>query len=314
MVNNVISKNKYILIIAAFVLLFSVFFLLSQSDSSKKDTLTNKTETYNPASETIDSYDNSNPEKAKIFMKGSDTILPVSIAESKAYIELFPETEIIVIGGGSSLGIASFIESEVEIAMASRKMRESEFANAISNGIEPVETVIGWDGISVIVNKNNPVESLSIEQLKNIYTGEVTNWKELGGNNEEIEVLVRDSSSGTYGFFKEHVLQDNEYSESAITEPNTEAIVQKVALDTAAIGYIGLAYVDDSVKTIGLGTYDGIFYPEAESITNGNYPLSRPLQYYTNGQPKGTIKEYIEFVLSNSGQEILSEVGYLPVN
>ncbi|WP_094228535.1 phosphate ABC transporter substrate-binding protein [Methanolobus psychrotolerans] len=290
--------------------------MADQSVSKEKDTFENTIikETNDSVSAIPDSSVNSETTDNKIFIKGSDTILPVSIAESEAYMNLHSEKEIIVIGGGSSLGIASFIEGEVEIAMASRKIKESEIADATNNDINPLETVIAWDGISVIVNKNNPVESLSIEQLKNIYTGEVTNWKELGGNNEEIEVLVRDTSSGTYGFFKEHVLQDDEYSESAITEPNTEAVVQKVALDPAAIGYIGLAYVDNSVKTIGLGTYDGIFYPEAESIRKGDYPLSRPLQYYTNGQPQGTAKEYIKFVLSDIGQEIIADVGYLPVN
>ncbi len=306
------SKNKYILIISVCALLISVLFLVGQLNSHEKDTFTKGNALL--ISTTTDEPENPDLTVSKIFIKGSDTILPVSIAESEAYMELHPQTEIIVIGGGSSLGIASFIEGEVEIAMASRKIKESELASATSNGINPVESVIAWDGISIIVNEDNPLESLSIEQLQSIYMGKITNWSELGGSDEEIEVLVRDSSSGTYGFFKEHVLQDEEYTLSAITEPNTEAVVGDVASNSAAIGYIGLAYMDDSVKMLGLGTPENFFYPESESITNGNYPLSRPLQYYTNGQPEGTTKEYIEFVLSNSGQEILTEVGYLPVS
>lgn len=292
-----------------FLLGFSFLFIAGQPDSLNKDSFTNAT------IKEMDNHTSSTSLPAgTIFIKGSDTILPVSVAESRAYIEQHPETNIVVIGGGSSLGIASFIEGEVEIAMASRKIKESEISIAAGKGIEPVETEIGWDGISVIVNKKNPVEKLSIEQLQSIYAGKVTNWKELGGNDEKIRVLVRDQSSGTYGFFKEHVLIDMEYTKTAIIEPNTQAVVKDVSADTASIGYIGLAYADDSVKTLGLGTSEGTFYPEAELIRKGTYPLSRPLYYYTNGEPEGTVKEYIDFVLSEHGQEILSEIGYLPVN
>jgi phosphate transport system substrate-binding protein len=143
-----------------------------------------------------------------------------------------------------------------------------------------------------------------------VYSGEITNWKELGGNDEKIRVLVRDQSSGTYGFFKEHVLGDKAYTKNAIIEPNTEAVVKDVSLNTASLGYIGLAYMDESVKIIGLGT----FYPNAGTIRRGTYPLSRPLYYYTDGEPEGTVKEYIDFVLSAQGQEILSDIGYLPFN
>jgi phosphate transport system substrate-binding protein len=177
-----------------------------------------------------------------------------------------------------------------------------------------VETVIAWDGIAVIVNKKNSFDSLTIEQLKKIYTGEVSNWKELGGEDEEIEVLVRDTSSGTYAFFKEHVLEDEEYTSEAITEPNTEAIVETVASDSSAIGYIGLAYADSSVKMLGLETTEGTFHPEQESILKGEYPLARPLQYYTDGEPDGEVGDYIDFVLSDLGQSIIKEIGYLPIN
>jgi phosphate transport system substrate-binding protein len=282
--------------------------------------MSGQTDTQNPDSSlSIEEQNNAgssnNDEKTtEIYIKGSDTILPVSLAESAAFMELYPQDNIIVIGGGSSLGIASFIEGEVEIAMASRKIKDSEIESAMEKGIDPVETVIGWDGIAVIVNKNSSFDSLTIEQLKNIYTGEVTNWKELGGQDEEIEVLVRDTSSGTYAFFKEHVLEEEEYAFTAVTEPNTEAIVQTVASDSAAIGYIGLAYADSSVKMLGLENSEGIFHPEQESILIGEYPLARPLQYYTNGEPEGDIDKYIDFVLSEQGQAIIKEIGYLPIS
>lgn len=266
-------------------------------------------EKQNPVDDTVTNIMNN-----EIFIKGSDTILPVSLAESEAFMNHYPQNTVVVIGGGSSLGIASFIEGEVDIAMASRKIKDSEIESAMEKGIKPTETVIGWDGIVVVINKNNSFDSLSIEQLKKIYTGEITNWKELGGKNEEMKVLVRDSSSGTYAFFKEHVLDDEAYTSTAISEPNTEAIVKDVATDSAAIGYIGLAYADNSVKAINLETSEGVFSPEPESIRKGEYPLSRSLQYYTNDMPERDIQEYINFVLSEQGQAIIAEVGYLPIN
>ncbi|TQD25691.1 PstS family phosphate ABC transporter substrate-binding protein [Methanolobus vulcani] len=295
--------------ISVLVILIALVFVFEQNDTQNTDNSLSIEEQNN-----VDIYDNDAEIKNEIFIKGSDTILPVSIAESEAFMKLNSQDEVIVIGGGSSLGIASFIEGEIEIAMASRKIKDSEIESAMEKGINPVETVIGWDGIAVIVNKKNTFDSLTIEQLKKIYTGEVSNWKELGGEDEEIEVLVRDTSSGTYAFFKEHVLEDEEYTSEAVTEPNTEAIVETVASDSSAIGYIGLAYADSSVKMLGLETTEGTFHPEQESILKGEYPLARPLQYYTDGEPDGEVGDYIDFVLSDLGQSIIKEIGYLPIN
>jgi len=307
------QKKNYLIIATVSVLviliLLAIVYVSEQNDTQNPDNSLSIEEQNNS-----DMYNNNAEIENEIFIKGSDTILPVSIAESEAYMKLHPQNKVIVIGGGSSLGIASFIEGEVEIAMASRKIKDSEIESAMNKGIDPVETVIGWDGIAVIINKNNSFDTLTIEQLKKIYTGEVSNWKELGGQDEEIEVLVRDTSSGTYAFFKEHVLENEDYTPTAVTEPNTEAIVNMVASDSSAIGYIGLAYADNSVKMLGLETTDGTFHPEQESILKGEYPLARPLQYYTNGEPKGEVGEYIDFVLSEQGQMIIKEIGYLPIN
>lgn len=304
-------KKNYMIIatISVLVILISLVYVYEQNDTQNTDDSLSIEEQNN-----LDIYDNDAEIKNEIYIKGSDTILPVSIAESEAFMELNSQDKVIVIGGGSSLGIASFIEGEIEIAMASRKIKDSEIESAMEKGINPVETVIAWDGIAVIVNKKNSFDSLTIEQLKKIYTGEVSNWKELGGEDEEIEVLVRDTSSGTYAFFKEHVLEDEEYTSEAVTEPNTEAIVETVASDSSAIGYIGLAYADSSVKMLGLETTEGTFHPEQESILKGEYPLARPLQYYTDGEPDGEIGDYIDFVLSDLGQSIIKEIGYLPIN
>jgi phosphate transport system substrate-binding protein len=305
-----LSQKKNYTIIAIIILISVIFSLISFNGNNNTENIKN-TISDEQKSFIEDNVENTTNE---IYIKGSDTILPVSIAESEAFMELNPQDKVIVIGGGSSLGIASFIEGEVEIAMASRKIENSEIESAMEKGIYPVETVIGWDGIAVVVNKNNSFDSLTIEELKKIYTGDISNWQELGGQDEEIEVLVRDTSSGTYAFFKEHVLDDEDYTSTAVTEPNTEAIVQTVASDTAAIGYIGLAYADSSVKMLGLETTEGIFHAEQESILKGEYPLARPLQYYTNGKPAGDLEKYIDFVLSEQGQTIIKDIGYLPIN
>ncbi len=308
------KRDLYILIALVSTIVVSALFIVYHADFQDMDT-TEEQDQVEAGQQSITEKDTTEqgPGTDKIFIKGSDTILPVSLSESEAFMKIHPDKEVVVIGGGSSLGISSFIEGEVEIAMASRKIKDKEREDASKKDIHPFETIIGWDGISVIINKDNPLETLSLTQLQKIYTGEITNWKEVGGEDAEIKVLVRDTSSGTYAFFRENVLDDKEYTSDAFTQPNTQAVVKEVSSNTAAIGYIGLAYLDESVKPIGLETPEGTFYPEPGLIRKGEYPLSRSLQYYTNGVPEGTAKEYIDFVLSEWGQEIIEDVGYLAI-
>lgn len=268
---------------------------------------TGATETAGEAATTGDSASGS------IIIKGSDTVLPLSQAEAEDFMMENPEASVTVIGGGSGVGIAALIDGEVEIAMASRLMKDSEIENAQANGIDPVRTQIAIDGIAVIVNPDNPVNELTFEQLKGIYDGSISNWEEVGGDNQEIAVMSRDSSSGTYGYFQEEVLLDEEYRQDAITQPTTGAIVQEVSQNEGAIGYIGFAYLDESTKALSLDGGDGFVEANPENIVSGDYPLARPLQYYTNGEPEGLEGEFIDFVLSPTGQEIVSEIGYFPV-
>jgi phosphate transport system substrate-binding protein len=247
-----------------------------------------------------------------IIVKGSDTVLPLSQAESEEYMIANPEKSITVIGGGSGVGITALIDGEVEIAMASRKIKDSETAASKENGINPVEHVVAWDGIAVVVNPENPVTKITFNDLKGIYEGSISNWADVGGDDLVITVITRDSSSGTYGYFQEEVLLDEEYRQDALVQPATGAIVQEVSQNKGAIGYIGYAYLDDSTTALALDAGEGFVEATPENIINGKYPLARPLYYYTNGEPEGLAKEFLDYINSPTGQEIVSDIGYFP--
>jgi phosphate transport system substrate-binding protein len=249
---------------------------------------------------------------SSITVKGSDTVLPLSQAEAEDFMIENPNMRVTVIGGGSGVGFAALIDGEVPIAMASREIKGSEMQKAQQNGINPVEHTIAWDGIAVVVNPDNPVSQLTYEQLQGIYDGNISNWKDVGGENRAIAVITRDSSSGTYEYFKEEILVDREYRPDALAQPATGGIVQEVSRNKGAIGYIGFAYLDDSIKAVALDGGEGFVEATEENILSGEYPLSRPLYYYTNGEPQGAVKEFVDFVMSPTGQAIVSEIGYFP--
>lgn len=261
----------------------------------------------------VDSEDRGEAEELSILVKGSDTVLPLSQAEAEEFMFENPDTTVTVIGGGSGVGIAALIDGEVDIAMASREMKASELENAQANGINPVEHVIAWDGIAVVVNPDNPLSDLTFDQVRSIYNGEISNWAEVGGEDRTITVITRDSSSGTYVYFQENVLEGDEYRQDALVQPATGGIVQEISQNEGAIGYIGFAYLDESIKGLALDSGEGAVSPTTETITTGAYPLARPLYYYTNGEPTGLAKDYLDFVLGQQGQEIVLEVGYFPV-
>ncbi|MDD3247854.1 MAG: PstS family phosphate ABC transporter substrate-binding protein [Methanosarcina sp.] len=249
-----------------------------------------------------------------IFLKGSDTVLPLAQAEAEEFMIAYPEKSVTVTGGGSGVGIAALIDGEVDIATASREMKAEEIEAAKANGINPVEHTIAIDGISVIVNPENPVSELTFDQLRGIYNGSISNWKDVGGDDRPIAVISRDSSSGTYEYFKEDVLLGDEYRPDALTQPATGGIVGEVSQNPNAIGYIGVAYLDESVQALSLDSGNGSESPSPDNIISGAYPLSRPLYFYTNGEPSGLTKEFIDYVMSADGQSIVSEVGYFPIN
>jgi phosphate transport system substrate-binding protein len=253
--------------------------------------------------------------------KGSDTIVNLALAWAEAYQSVEPEVQISVTGGGSGTGIAALINNTVDIANASRKIKEKEKENARANGIEPVEFIIARDAIAIIVNPNNPLNELSLEQISAIYTGEINNWKEIGGEDRPIVRLSRETNSGTHVYFLEEVLRlgDKEsdllFSMDTLLLPSSEGIIKEVSQNPNAIGYDGLGYVTDEVKVIAVsqqGSEEFIF-PSANTVNNDQYPIARDLYMYTNGDPQGALKIYLDWILSSDAQAIVSELGFVPI-
>lgn len=250
-----------------------------------------------------------------VEIKGSDTMVNLGQLWAEAFMDKNTEAQLAVTGGGSGTGIAAIINGTADIAQSSRQMKDKEVEEAKTNGFELKEFVVGRDGIAIGVNKNNPIESITLEQLKDIFTGKITNWKEIGGNDEKIVVMSRESNSGTYVFFKEFVLQDEEYASSALLMPSNQAIVEGLKQDTSGIGYIGLAYANDEIKVVPVKKDDsseGVL-PSLETINAGDYPVSRPLFLYTAGEPEGVVKLYMDFIMGQEGQSIVEEIGFIPV-
>lgn len=302
---KITKLNKMLILITVFLVVGVTFTGIGCVDKNTTDTST---------TEEISNASQDATVKQGIIVKGSDTVLPLSQAEAEEFMVKNQDSDITVIGGGSGVGIAALIDGEAEIAMSSRTMKDSEKEKAKNNSINPVETIIGWDGIAVVVNPENPVTQLTFTQLKAIYDGNISNWKDVGGEDRQITVISRDSSSGTYEYFKEEVLEGREYRQDALVQPATGAITQEVAQNKGAIGYIGYAYLDDSTKALALDDGEGTFVSATEEkILSGEYPLARQLYYYTNGEPQGLTKEFMDYVMSEEGQAIVSDVGYFPV-
>jgi len=250
----------------------------------------------------------------ELKIKGSDTVLPLSQKEAETYMKQNSSAKITVIGGGSGVGFAAFIDGTTDIAMASRKMKMSEKLKLQDAGKSYKEVTIAWDALSVIVNPANKVSQLTRAQIEGIFTGKIRNWKEVGGDDEKIVAYSRESSSGTYDFFKEHLLSNKNYGSTVLMMPATGAIVQSVSQTKGAIGYIGLAYMEKSVKDIKI-SYDGKTFIGAslETAKNKTYPVVRPLFYYYLTKDEAKVKAYVDYVLSSAGQKIVEDVGYIPL-
>src|ERR1051325_4939824 len=245
----------------------------------------------------------------ELKVKGSDTVLPLSQKEAETYMKQNPSAKITVIGGGSGVGFAAFIDGTTDIAMASRKMKMSEKMKLQDAGKSYKEVTIAWDALSVIVNPANKVSQLTREQIEGIFTGKITNWKEVGGDDEKIIAYSRESSSGTYEFFKEHLLSGKNYGSTVLNMPATGAIVQSVSQTKGAIGYIGLAYMEKTVKALKVSTDKGKTYvePSMETAKNKTYGVIRPLFYYYLTKDESRVKPLVDFVLSADGQKIVEE-------
>ena len=253
--------------------------------------------------------------------KGSDTIVNLALAWAEEYQSLNPEIRLSVTGGGSGTGIAALINDTVDIANASRRIKEEERENALANGSDPVEFTIARDAIAVIVHLDNPVDHLTLEQISDIYSGKISNWLEVGGEDRPIVRLSRETNSGTHVYFLEEVIRLGDkknttlFSRNTLLLPSSEGIGAEIRQNPNAIGYDGLGYVTEEMKVIGVATAAGneYVYPSEETVNTGEYPIARDLYMYTNGQPEGAIADYLEWILSVEAQKIVTELGFVPI-
>lgn len=248
-------------------------------------------------------------------VKGSDTLLPLTQELAEQYLEKHPESEIIVTGGGSGVGIAALPENTTDIAMASRRIKFGEKMKFAEIGLDAREVIVAYDALAVVVNPSNPVDSLTREQLEAIFRGKITNWKEVGGEDWRIVVYSRETSSGTYEFFKESVLDNKNYMSSILSMPATGAIIQSVKQTKGAIGYIGLAYLNRFVKPLSVSYDGGRHYaePSVRTAADGSYPIVRPLYYYYDAEKESIVSPFVSYVLSPAGQQSVLEQGFVPV-
>lgn len=250
----------------------------------------------------------------KISIKGSDTVLPLAQKEAETYMASHKSASISVTGGGSGVGIAALLDGTTDIAMASRALKMEEKMKLKAAGKDYVESTIGWDALAVIVNPSNKVGKLTRQQLEDIFTGKITNWKEVGGADMKIVAYSRESSSGTYEFFKEHVMSKKNFANNVLSMPATGAIIQSVSQTKGAIGYVGLAYVEKKVKPIAVAYEPGKYVlPSFANAHNGTYPIVRPLYFYYLKSSEALVSPFVKYVLSAKGQAIVKEVGYIPV-
>jgi phosphate transport system substrate-binding protein len=248
-------------------------------------------------------------------IKGSDTCLPLTQKEAEVFMKKYPGSSLMVTGGGSGVGLAALQNSTTDIAQSSRKMKLDEKMKLQDAGKTAIETIIAYDALAVIVNPSNKVNQLTREQLESIYTGKITNWKEVGGDDMPIVLYSRESSSGTFEFFKEHVLNKKNFAPTAMLMPATGAIVQSVSQTKGAIGYVGLAYLEGDIKSLKVSYDKGSTYvvPSVDNALNKTYPITRPLYYYYLNTTEKTVKPFVDFILSAEGQKIVREIGYVPV-
>lgn len=265
-----------------------------------------------------------NTAQEMIQIKGSDTLINLVQTLSEEYMDKYPEKAVIAVtGGGSGVGIAALIANTVDIANASREIKEKEVTAANENGVVPTEIVLGIDGLSVIVNADIPVNSLTVAQIGAIFRGDITNWNQVGGPNKNISLYGRQPSSGTYVFFQEFVMGNKNYSTKMKQMNGNAQIIEGIKADKSAIGYVGVGYVFDEsgnvmeglkVLTVSKDKNSEAVTPlVAENVKSGKYPIARPLLQYTNGKPQKHVKDFIAFELSPEGQKLVEKMGFYPV-
>lgn len=247
-------------------------------------------------------------------LKGSDTVLPLAQKEAEVYLKANPSANVTVTGGGSGVGISALMDGTTDVAMASRKIKIDERMKLQEAGKTVVEKIVAWDALAVVVNPNNAVSQLTRQQLEDIFTGKITNWKSVGGADMKIVVYSRETSSGTYEFFKESILKNKNYMAAVLSMPATGAIIQSVSQTPGAIGYVGHAYVNKDVKALKV-SYDGKTFvePTYANAKNKSYPVVRPLYFYYTKDKEKAVEPFVKYVLSGEGQKLVQSVGYIDV-
>ncbi len=255
------------------------------------------------------------PQHKPVTVKGSDTMVILAQRWAENYMKENPDRMIQVTGGGSGVGIAALINGGTDICDASRPMKDAEKEQARSrHGKDVKEIPVALDGVAIYVHQSSTIQALSQPQIKGIYTGQITNWRDVGGKDMKIVAYSRENNSGTYVFFKEHVLGNADFAREIQTLPGTAAVVNAVSKDPASIGYGGIAYAS-GIRAIPVRkdeTSEPVT-PSLATVQNGQYPLSRNLFFYTIGDPAGDVKAFIDWVLGQEGQKICEEVGYYPI-
>lgn len=251
----------------------------------------------------------STQERTSIKVTGSTTVLPIAQKAADVYMATHANADIQVTGGGSSVGVQAAGEKTAEIGMSSRDVKSDE----MKKYPDLVVTTVGKDGVALIINPANPVNSLTTAQIKGIYNGNFTNWNQVGGADMAIVVVGRDSASGTREFFTSSVMGGQNYVPTMLEKNSNGAVQQTISQTPGAIGYVGLGFIDNSVKAVKITTEAGDVEPSVANVLGGKYPLSRSLYLLTNGQPTGLAKEYIDYILSPAGQGLLTEEGFVPV-
>ncbi|NLH16666.1 MAG: PstS family phosphate ABC transporter substrate-binding protein [Phycisphaerae bacterium] len=260
-------------------------------------------------------------DSSMVQIKGSDTIVNANQKLSEEFMKVNPEIFVAVTGGGSGVGIASLINQSCNLAAASREMTAKEITMAQQRGVEPKEIVVAFDGIAVIVHPNNPVRRLTIGELHRIFTGKTTNWKEFGWKDLPIVTLSREVSSGTYAYFKEVVIHlgktgdQTEFCPKTLMLSSSQAIVEETVSNEASIGYLGMGYVSDRTQSVEVAKDEatGYYLPTLAAVMSKQYPLARPLYFYSNGEPRGSTKLFVDYALSPSGQRQFVETGFVPL-
>lgn len=260
-------------------------------------------------------------DKNSIQIKGSDTMVNLGQAWAEEFMKTHPGYSVAVTGGGSGTGISSLINNTCDIAEVSREMKDSEIKLAEKKGVKPYKIVVALDGLAVVVHPSNPISQLTMDQLADMFAGRVTNWSEVGGPNKKIVLLSRETNSGTHVYFKEHVLRKGnpqgkeEFAPHALLLPSSQAIADEVSHNLDAIGYYGMGYITAKEKPIKIAKAKGSPYvsPSPDNVVDNSYPISRPLLIYTKGEPAGTVKTFVDFVLSPEGQQQVKRLDFVPV-